>query len=81
MQPKKPLNAADKAKGVLEVSSKFFLLPTRNDDQKNSSQKHSNPVWNMQFSGLGVKKQGRRYYNVLRDTQYEILKRGVVGGV
>lgn len=31
---KEALDAAGKAKGVLSVSSKLFLLPTRNDDRK-----------------------------------------------
>lgn len=29
-------DAAGKAKGVLSVSSKLFLLPTRNDSNKNT---------------------------------------------
>lgn len=74
MQPRKPLDAADKAKGVLAVSSKLFLLPTRNDDKKKVKSTQIWCVWNMRFSGFGgVKKQRRRYYNVLTDAKHEVL--------
>lgn len=69
---KKTPDAAGKAKGVLSVNSKLFLLQTRDDNKKNSNQLNLARVehtiytilWNEQVKG---------HYITFRNAKHELL--------